>query len=84
MSRVRYGLNAKWWNITIGEWMTLVLVFIGIVVVFCLFFIRRQVLEYQLDHTFAVRDPEFFGSALALANPGPAPGQQDRATGEWR
>jgi hypothetical protein len=31
MSRVRYGLNAKWWNITIGEWMTLVLAFIGIV-----------------------------------------------------
>jgi cardiolipin synthase len=76
MSRARHGLNAKWWNITLGEWIALVLAFIGIVVVFCLFFIRRQVLEYRLDHTFAVRDPEFFGSALALANPVPLPGNK--------
>jgi len=69
MSRVRHGLNAKWWNITLGEWIALVLAFIGIVVVFCLFFIRRQVLEYRLDHTFTVHDPEFIGSALALASP---------------
>jgi len=76
MSRVRHGLNAKWWNITLGEWIALVLAFIGIVVVFCLFFIRRQVLEYRLDHTFTVHDPEFIGSALALANPVPLPGNK--------
>ena len=52
------------------------LAFIGVVVVFCLFFIRRQVLEYRLDHTFTVHDPEFFGSALALANPIPLPGNK--------
>ena len=44
--------------------------------VFCIFFIRRHVIEYHLDHTFGVSDPEFFGSALALSDPVPLTGNK--------
>src|SRR5207237_9810458 len=35
---------------------------------------RAHSLEYHLDHTFAVSDPEFFGSALAMSDPVPIEG----------
>ena len=57
------------WKLAIGEWIALTLSFLGIVVLFCLFLIRRHTVEYHFDHTFSVSDPEFIGSALALANP---------------
>ena len=43
--------------------------FLAIVLIFCLFFIRRHSLPYHFEHTFAVSDPEFVGSALALSDP---------------
>jgi cardiolipin synthase len=52
------------------------LVFVGIVLIFCLFFIRRHALEYRLDHTFTIQSPEFFRSALALGNPVPLAGNK--------
>ena len=75
-ARNSHWLNNCWWKLPIGEWISLSLAFFGIVLVFCLFFIRRQSLEYHLDHTFAVRDAEFFGSALALADPVAIPGNK--------
>ncbi len=59
-----------------AEWIGLTLGFLGIVLIFCLFFIRRHTLEYHLEHSFTVRDPEFFGSALALSDPVPIPGNK--------
>ena len=59
-----------------GEWISLILAFLAIVLIFCLFFIRRHSLEYHLEHTFAVQDPEFFGSALALSDPVPIAGNK--------
>src|SRR5437764_12493853 len=50
--------------------------FLAIVLIFCLFFIRRHTLDYPLEHTFSVRGPEFFGSALALADPVPIAGNK--------
>jgi len=70
-TRSAHWLNERWGKLAIGEWIGLTLAFVGIVVVFCLFFIRRQTLEYKLENTFGVRSPEFFGSALALSNPVP-------------
>jgi cardiolipin synthase len=49
---------------------------IAVTLVFCLFFIRRQTLEYHLDHTYETRAQEFFGSALALADPVPIRGNK--------
>lgn len=73
MSRTRrrssQWLNSRWWALTLGEWIGITLAFLALVVVFCLFFIRRHSPEYHLQHTFKVSAPEFVGSALALANP---------------
>ncbi len=60
----------------VGEWIGITLAFFGIVVVFCLFFIRRHTLEYHVQHSFSVRDPEFVGSALALSDPILIPGNR--------
>ena len=35
---------------------------------------QAHTLEYHLEHTFAVSDPEFFGSALAMSDPVPIEG----------
>jgi cardiolipin synthase len=74
--RSSHWLNNRWWKLTIGDWIGLILAFVAIVLVFCLFFIRRHTLEYKLEHTFAVRDPEFIGSALALSDPVLIPGNK--------
>src|SRR5215217_4298432 len=76
MTRARRKPKQNWWELEVVEWATVALAFFGIVAVFCVFFIRRHVLEYRLEHTFGVNDPEFFGSALALADPVPLPGNK--------
>jgi cardiolipin synthase A/B len=68
-ARNDHWLNNELWRLAIGEWIALTLSFLGIVLLFCLFFIRRHTLEYHFAHTFSVHDPEFVGSALALADP---------------
>jgi cardiolipin synthase len=68
-ARSSHWLNNPFWKLAIGEWIALTLSFLAIVLLFCLFFIRRHTLDYHFEHTFAVSDPEFIGSALALADP---------------
>ena len=75
-SHSSHWLNQRRWKLAVGEWIGLVLAFLAIVLIFCLFFIRRHSLEYHLEHTFTVRDPEFFGSALALSDPVPIAGNR--------
>jgi len=75
-TRSSHWLNQRWWKLALAEWIVFTLGFLAIVLVFCLFFIRRQSLEYRLEHTFSVRDPEFFGSALALSDPVPIAGNK--------
>jgi cardiolipin synthase len=58
------------------EWIAVAIAFLGIVAAFCIFFIRRHVIEYHLGHSFGVNAPEFFGSALALADPLPLGGNK--------
>jgi len=74
MPRRKKGAN--WWELEVLEWVAVLLAFWGIVAVFCVFFIRRHVIEYRLEHTFSVHDPEFFGSALALYGPVPLSGNK--------
>src|SRR5690348_12694779 len=62
-------LHNRVWRLMLKEWIALTLAFIGIVVLFCLFFIRRHTLPYDFEHTFAVSDPEFIGSALGMDDP---------------
>lgn len=72
----RKKTNGRWWELELTEWLAVGLALAGIVAVFCVFFIRRHVLEYHLEHTFSVNDPAFFGSALALADPVPLAGNK--------
>ncbi len=69
-----HWLNNEYWSLAIGEWIGLTLAFLAIVTLFCIFILRRHTLAYHLEHSFAVSDPEFFGSALALADPVPIEG----------
>jgi cardiolipin synthase len=71
MSRKRssHWLNNRWWKLAIGEWIALTLAFLAIVLIFCLFFIRRHTIPYNIEHSFGVGDSEFVGSALALSDP---------------
>src|SRR3954469_12142324 len=64
-----HWLNNQFWRLAIGEWIALTLTFLTLVLLFCLFFIRRHTVEYHFEHQFSVADPEFIGSALALADP---------------
>ena len=76
MARARKKIKIRWWHLEWLEWFAVVLALLGVVAVFCVFFIRRHVLEYHLEHTFSVSDPAFFGSALALADPTPLGGNK--------
>src|SRR5437868_8330510 len=69
-----HWLNTQLWKLSIGEWIGLILAICGIVSLLCILLIRRHTLEYHLEHTFAVSDPEFFGSALAMSDPVPIEG----------
>src|SRR3954447_7276604 len=69
-----HWLNSRWWKFAIGEWIALILALCAVVSLVCILLIRRHTLEYHLEHTFAAGDPEFFGSALALADPVPIEG----------
>jgi len=71
-----HWLQQRWWKLAVVEWIWVALAFIVIVLIFCLFFIRRKTVEYKIEHTFAVSSPEFFGSALALTNPVPLAGNK--------
>jgi len=66
-----HWLNTQLWKLPIGEWIGLILSLGAIVSLLCILLIRRHTLEYHLEHTFAISDPEFFGSALALSDPVP-------------
>ena len=74
--RSSHWLNNRWWKLAIGEWIALTLVFLAIVLIFCVFFIRRHTLPYHIEHSFGVSDPDFIGSALALSDPVLVPGNK--------
>jgi cardiolipin synthase A/B len=68
-ARSSHWLNDPLWKLTVGDWIALAMTFVAIILLFCLFFIRRHTIPYRFDHTFSVADAEFIGSALALAEP---------------
>jgi cardiolipin synthase A/B len=71
-----HWLNNRFGKLTLGDWIGLILFFFAIILIFCLLFIRRHTLPYHFEHTFAVKDAEFIGSALALSDPVLVPGNK--------
>jgi cardiolipin synthase len=68
-ARAARFLNNRIWRLRVAEWISVTLAFLGIILIFCLLFIRRHTLPYHFEHTFAVSDPEFVGSALGMGDP---------------
>lgn len=75
-TRARSHLSQRYGKLALGEWISILLAFLALVLVFCLFFIRRQTIQYKPEHSFAISAPEFFGSALALTDPVPVTGNK--------
>ena len=76
MSRSDRWYQKRWGKLSVATWLTILLFFGLAVAVYSLLFVRRSVVEFLPEHTFAVRDPAFFGSAHALADPLPIPGNK--------
>lgn len=76
MSRSSSWLRKKKARLPIGAWLIFLVLTLGGVTVFSILFIRRDVLDFRPEHTFSVADPAFFGSAHALADPLPLPGNK--------
>ncbi len=70
------SLGKKYGKLRLGDWLGILLAFIGLAVVFGLFFVRRQTVEYKLEHSFGIRSPEFYSSALAMSGPIPVEGNK--------
>ena len=75
-ARRKHWLNNRVWWFRVGEWIGVTLLFLALVLIFCLLFIRRHTLPYHFEHTFSINDPEFVGSALALGDPVLVPGNK--------
>ena len=75
-TRRSHLFHRRFGRLRLGEWISVTLAFLGVVLIFCLFFVRRQTVEYRLAHTYSIRSPEFFTSALALSNPVPVEGNR--------
>ena len=69
-------LGKRWWNIPVVVWLIAFLSVVIGFVVYSIFFAHREVIPYRFGHTFAVRDPAFFGTAHALADPMPVEGNK--------
>ncbi|HET6410160.1 MAG TPA: phospholipase D-like domain-containing protein [Chthoniobacteraceae bacterium] len=76
MSTVTQTLKKKWWRIPIGVWLLAVVFVLAGVAVYSIFFVRRQIIEFHPSYSFSVGDPAFFGSAHALSDPLPIPGNK--------
>lgn len=76
MSRSSSWLQKKKARLPIGVWLMFLVLALGGVAIFSILFVRRDVLDFRPAHTFAVADPAFFGSAHALGDPLPVPGNK--------
>src|SRR6201991_4517487 len=57
-------------------WIVALSLFVALlaVAVFGIVFLKRAVVDYRSEHDFSTRDPSFFGSAHAMADPPPLEG----------
>lgn len=69
-------LDQKRGKLSLRSWVSLALILLAVLAILGAVFFRRRLVEYHPEHTFGVRDPAFFGSAHALADPLPIPGNK--------
>lgn len=76
MPRLSPWLKHRWLKLPVGFWLTLVAILLAGITAYSIVFVKRRTVEYRPEHTFTVRDPAFFGSAHALADPLPVDGNK--------
>ena len=69
-------LGRRWGKLSVRGWLEVLGVVIVAAVIYGIFFVKRELLEYRPAHSCTVRDPEFFGSAHAAADPVPIGGNR--------
>jgi len=69
-------LSSKWGRLTVRGWLEVIGILAAIGCIGAILFVKRDIVEYLPGHTFSVRDPEFFGSAHAAADPFPVSGNR--------
>jgi len=69
-------MKKKVWKFQVSTWLIILLLGCGSAAVCGFFFVRRELLQYEVGHTFNVRDPAFFASAHALGDPVPLGGNK--------
>ncbi len=65
-----------WLRIPIGYWLAAVAVVVLTTILLGGILVRRDIVQYRMPHTQAVRDPAFFSYAHALADPMPFAGNK--------
>lgn len=76
IARSSSWLNKKKARLPIGVWLMFVVLALGGVAIYSIFFVRRDVLDFRPEHSFSVGDPAFFGSVHALGDPVPIGGNK--------
>ncbi len=69
-------LDKNLWKFPLRYWLVGFLAFVLLVAVGSAFLLHRRIIPYRPEHTISVRDPAFFGSAHALADPVPLGGNK--------
>lgn len=69
-------LMKRWGKMSVRGWLELAAFLLMAVILYNIFFVRRDLNEYRPKHTFAIADPAFFGSAHAIADPVPIGGNK--------
>ncbi|MEN3940100.1 phosphatidylserine/phosphatidylglycerophosphate/cardiolipin synthase family protein [Prosthecobacter sp. SYSU 5D2] len=69
-------LMRRWGRMSVRGWLELGAFLLTLLILYNIFFIRRELIEYRPKHTFAIADPAFFGSAHAIADPVPIGGNK--------
>jgi cardiolipin synthase len=69
-------LMKRWGKMSVRGWLELGAFLLALVVIYNIFFVRRELIEYRPKHSFAIQDPAFFGSAHAIADPVPIGGNK--------
>lgn len=69
-------LLRRWGRLSVRGWLELLAFLLVGFVIYSILFVKRQVMDFRPQHTFAVADPAFFGSAHAIADPVPIGGNK--------
>jgi cardiolipin synthase len=76
MSQNTCWYKRKLLGVPCGWCLVAILGALAVLAVLGILFLRREAIEYEPPHRFVVRDPEFFPSALAMAEPLPIEGNK--------